>query len=333
VKFPGRFGRLIIAMALVVASGTVGYALIERWSWFDALYMTVVTISTVGYQEVHPLDQAGRVFTIFVILGGTGTLLYAATTIAQYVVEGQLGTLMGRRRMRESIARLKDHTVLCGYGKVGQEVARVFRGEGVPFVVVESDINAFQKCSADGHLCVHGDATVDETLEEAGIKSAKSLVAALATDADNLYLTMTAKSLRPDLFIVARVYNEESEPKLRRAGASRTMSPYHVGGRRLAMMTLRPLVVDFIDTAMGSQGRRLVFEDIELRAGSVMVGQTTGTCLQACGGAQILAVKKKDGRLIANPPPDTKLEVGDEVVVAGTREQLKLIDPLLQAKL
>ena len=324
-----RFIRIAVALALVAALGTVGYVLIERWSWFDAVYMTFITISTVGFKEVHELSRGGQVFTIFVIVGGTGTMLYTATTFMEYLLEGRFGNILGRRRMRDEISKLKDHVILCGYGKVGQEVARVFQSEDARFVVIESNPEMANKAIDDGCFCIEGDATSDEILRQAGITAARALVTALATDADNLYVTLSAKGLRPELFVVTRVYNEASEVKLKRAGADRTMSPYRIGGRRLAMLTLRPLVADFIDTAMGTRGQHLVFENVVLRQGSAVVGQTIGDWLKQCGGVQILAMKKKDGELTTNLPEQLKLELGDEVVVVGTREQLKSIDPLL----
>jgi len=321
--------RIAVALLLVVTLGTAGYVLIERWQWFDAVYMTFITISTVGFKEVHELSRGGQVFTIFVIVGGTGTMLYAATTFIEYLLEGRLGNILGRRRMRDEISKLKDHIVLCGYGKVGQEVARVFQSEDARFVVIESNPEMANKAIDDGCFCIEGDATSDEVLRQAGVTSARALVTALATDADNLYVTLSAKGMRPELFVVARVYNEASEVKLKRAGADRIMSPYRIGGRRLAMLTLKPVVVDFLDTAMGSRDQHLVFEDVVLRHGSSVVGQTIGDWLKQCGGVQILAVKKKDAELITNLPEDMRLELGDEVVVVGTREQLKAIDPLL----
>lgn len=330
VTYAGKFIRIAIALVAVVGMGTLGYVLVERWSWFDALYMTIVTLSTVGFQEVHALSVAGRVLTMGLVVVGVGVMLYAATTAVQYVIEGNLGSILGRRRMREDIAKLKEHIILCGYGKIGQEVAQVLREEGVKFVVVESSREIADSAIADGCLTVHGDATTDEALKEAGIKTSRALIAALGSDADNLYVTLSAKGIRPDVYVVARVFNEESEAKLKRAGADRTMSPYRVFGRRLATLTLRPVVVDFLDAVAGSHGQeQIMFENVRVQPGSHAAGITVRQWLEDCGGAQILAIKKKDGRLIANPPMETTLEAADELVVAGTYDQLKVIDPLL----
>ena len=318
-----RFILIALAIMAIIIIGTAGYMIIEGWSFSDAFFMAVITLSTVGFSEVHPLSEGGRYFTIFLILGGTGTMLYAATAIVQYLLEGNLENILGRRHMKTEIAKLKGHTILCGYGKVGKEVAHVFKDEKTPFVVIESEEKACAKANADGFLCLNMNAANDEALKEAGIMNAKSLVAALGSDADNLYVTLSAKSLNPDIFVVARIDAEESEAKLKRAGADRTMSPYGIGGRRLAMMTLKPLVVDFIDTTMDRQGHEFTLEDVNIMKGSSMDGISVKESLRRINGAYILAIKKKNGHLIANPPTETILEAGDELVLMGTREQLK----------
>ena len=318
-----RFLLIAVAIVTIIIIGTAGYMIIENWGFSDALYITVITLGTVGFQEVHSLSTAGRYFTIFLILGGTGTMLYAATAIVQYMLEGNLENILGRRRMKAEIAKLKGHTILCGYGKVGKEVARVFANEKAPFVIIESDEKAYIKATDDGFLCLNTNASNDEALKDAGIMNAKSLVAALGSDADNLYVTLSAKSLRPDIFVVARVDNEESETKLKRAGADRTMSPYGVGGRRLAMMTLKPLVIDFVETTLDRQGHEITLEDVKIEKGSSMDGISLKESLRRISGAHILAVKKKSGHLITNPPPETILEADDELVLMGTRDQLK----------
>ena len=318
-----RFILIAIAILAIIMAGTAGYMIIEGWSFSDAIFMAVITFSTVGFSEIHPLSATGQYFTIFLILGGTGTMLYAATAIVQYILEGNLGNILGRRHMKVEIAKLKEHTILCGYGKVGKEVARVFKNEKTPFVVIEADEKACAKATADGFLCLNMNAANDEALKEAGIMNAKSLVAALGSDADNLYVTLSAKSLRPDIFVVARIDNEESEAKLKRAGADRIMSPYRIGGRRLANMTLKPLVVDFIDTTMDREGHEFTLEDVNITKGSSMDGISVKESLRRIDGAHIMAIKKKSGHIITNPAPETILESGDELVLMGTRDQLK----------
>ena len=323
-----RFLWIAIAILAIVAIGTVGYMIIEKWSFSDAIYMAVITLSTVGFQEVHPLSTAGHYFTIILILGGTGTMLYAVSAIVQYLLEGNLANIIGRRRMKVEISKLKGHTILCGYGKVGKEVARVFKNEKTPFVVIESDEKTCAKATSDGFLCLNMNAVNDEALKEAGIMTAKALVAALGSDADNLYVTLSAKSLKPDIFVVSRIDNEESEAKLKRAGADRTMSPYGIGGRRLAMMTLKPLVVDFVDTTMDRQEKEFTLEDVNVMKGSSMDGISVRESMKRVNGGHILAIKKKSGQLITNPPPETIIAEGDELVLMGTPDQLKGIEDL-----
>lgn len=228
--------------------------------------------------------------------------------------------------MKDRISKLKGHIILCGYGRVGREVARVFKDEGTPFVVVDVDQEALVKAADDGYLYLQGSATSDDVLKEAGIDRARALVVAVGSDADNLYITLSARGMSRDLFIVARASAEESEPKLIRAGADRIISPHRIGGRHMAMLTLRPLVVDFIDTTMHSRGRELVLENIKVGSGSPAAGVTVKEALGCCGALAILAVKKKKGKLLTNPSQETLLELGDELVIIGTREQLRIME-------
>jgi len=321
-----RFLQIVYAFLLVVAIGIIGYMVIEGWSFLDALYMTVITISTVGYKEVADLSAAGRVFSILLIIGGVGIMFYILTTMVQYVIEGNLANIIWRRRMKEKISKLKDHIILCGYGRVGTEVARVFQAEGTPFVIIDPDQEAIGRAAFEGYLYLQGNATSDELLKEAGIDRSRALVAAVGSDADNVFITLSARGLRPDLFITARASAQESESKLKRAGADRTIFPHALGGRRLAMLALRPLVVDFVDTALHSRGRELVLENIEVGPGSPVAGQTAVEGQRCCKGANILAVRKKGGNLLTSVSDDTLLELGDELVVIGTREQLRTIE-------
>ena len=321
-----RLRWVTIALLLVIATGIIGYVTIEGWSFLDALYMTVVTISTVGYEEVQPLSDGGRVFSIVLIIGGVGVMLYGATTMVQYLVEGHLGNILGGRRMKEKIGKLEVHIILCGYGQVGREVARTLENEGVPFVVVDHNQEAVARAADDGYLYVQGDATRDDVLNETGIRRARGLVAALGSDADNIFVTLSAKGICPDLTVVARASTEESESKLRRAGADRVILPLRLGGRRMAMLALHPLVIDFLETAMHSRDRDLLLEEIAVGPGSPVAGMTVKEGQQCCSGVDILAVKKRDGTLVANPSQEMLLELGDEMVVIGTRQQLRTLE-------
>jgi voltage-gated potassium channel len=284
--------------------------------------MTIITLSTVGFREIDGLSDAGRIFTMVLIVGGVGVMFYSMGTIVQYLIEGQITNIWGIRRMKDNVAKIKDHIIICGYGQVGREVAITFKSEGVPFVVIDQNQEAIAKAASDGQLYVQGNATRDDILEEAGIQRARGLVAAVGSDADNIFITLSARGLRSDLLIVARAFAEESESKLKRAGADRVILPLRLGGRRLAMIALHPLVIDFVETTIHSRERDFVLEDVSIALGSPLAGMTIKQGQDIGGGAAILAVKKKGGALLANPPQETVLEAGDEVVVMGTRQQL-----------
>lgn len=321
-----RLLYIAIVLLAVIAIGTAGYMVIEDWSFTDSVFMAVTTISTVGYREIHPLSEGGRAFTIVLIVGGVGILFYSVGTFAQYLMEGQLANILGGRRMKQDISRLRDHIIICGYGQVGREVALTLSEEKVPFVVIDSDEESVKRAAEDGCLSLRGNASNDEALEEAGIRQARGLVAALGDDADNIFVTLSAKGLRHDLLVVARASAEESESKLRRAGADRVILPLRLGGRRMAMIALHPLVVDFVETTIASRDREFVLEEIRVSSASPIAGMNIRRAQEYAGGASILAVKKLGGPLLANPAPDTLLESGDEVVVMGTRQQLEAFE-------
>lgn len=313
-------------LALVITAGVFGYVLIEGWSVFDALYMTVITITTVGYGEIHPLSKAGRIFTVFLIVGGVAGALYTLTFFIRYILEGQLGTIWWRRHMKNKIEQLKGHIIVCGYGRVGREVARRFHREEMSFVVVDKDEGAIAQAEKDGFLFVRGDATLSDVLKEAGIESAQGIVVAGGDDADNLYITLLAKELYPQLTVVARCNTPEAEPRLRRVGANRVIQPHVISGQRIAMLALRPSAVDFVDTLMVSRGGEVLLEDIEIVEGSPFVGRKVEGGQWQVDGVVLLAVKKRDGSFISQPSLSTTLEAGDELVVLGTREQMKSLE-------
>jgi len=324
--------RLILGATILlvtIAAGVVGYTFIEGWSFLDSLYMTVTTITTVGYSEVHPLSTGGRIFSIFLILGGMGGAFYALFGIIEYIVEGQFGITLRRRRMKNKIAKLKGHLILCGYGKVGEEVANTLKEEEVPFVVIDNRSECTTRAEAAGHLSLQGDATSDEVLKEAGIEQARGLVAALGADVDNTYITLSARGLRPDLFITARASDAEAETKLKRAGADRIVSPNKIGARRIAMLALRPAVVDFLDTISRRRGPELQMENVAINEKSSLAGQSVDD-VRKCSKATVLAINKKSGRLLANPSEDEKVSAGDSLIIMGTREQLTSLEAICE---
>jgi len=321
----------ICALIFIVAIGVIGYRVIEGWSFLDSLYMTITTITTVGFMEIHPLSTAGKIFTIFLIIGGVGGALYILTTMVQYILEGQFGITMGRRRMKAKIARLKGHFILCGYGRVGREIARVFNEERASFVVIDNDKEQVAKAESYGYLCLLADATSDEVLKEAGIGRARGLVAAVGNDTANTYITLSARGLHPDLFIAARCSSSEAESKLRRAGADRVISPHIIGGRRMAMLALRPAVVDFIDTVTYRPGRELQLENVDVASSSSLVNQTLKKVRERVG-ITVLAMRKQSGKLLANPPDEEIIEDGDRLIVIGTKKRLAALESIFEGK-
>lgn len=307
----------------LVSLGTLGYHWIEGWSLFDALYMTVITLTTVGFREVHELSRAGQVFTIFVSLGGVFTLFYFATTVIGAIVSGQVVEFLESRRMERNLADLKDHLIVCGFGRMGRLVCQEFSAQNLPFVVVDRQEEVFERFETPWGIAVHGDAASDEILQRVGIRRARALVSVVASDADNLYITMSARLLNDGLFIVARAEDERSEQKLLRAGANRVVSPYLIGGNRVAQAVLRPTVVDFLELATRTEHLELNIEETRLTAGSGLIGATIeASQLRREHGLIVVAIKKTSGKMIFNPPPDMVLEVGDILIMLGGRTAL-----------
>jgi voltage-gated potassium channel len=309
----------------------IGYMLIEGWSFIDALYMTITTISTVGYSEVKPLTSIGRVFTIALIVLGVGVFFFIITIIAEYIIAGHLFGAIGRRKMKQKIASYKDHYILCGFGRVGVQVAQSLEQEGVPIVIIDNNPESIKRCEQKGYAYIEGDASDDTVLKDAGIERAKGLVTATDSDADNVYVTLSSKSIKEDLLVVARATTTEAGHKLIKAGADRVISPYSLGGKRLASLLLRPAVVEFIDVVMHDIEEELLMEDVFVREKSCFMGKTIVEAREKCAaGANILAVKKKGAkRMLANPPADTLIETGDHLVALGTKEQLKELERLI----
>lgn len=303
-------------LVLVIAAGTAGYVILERWSWFDSFYMTVTTITTIGGGEPTPLDTAGKWWTIGVVAVGFGVLTYTVLALMGYVIEGQLGQAFERRRMRRRVGRMQGHLILCGYGRVGRAIAREFREEGVAFVVVDSDEPSLAEAAADGATVVSGNAADLETLKAAGVERARALVTAVDNDADNLYVTLSARVLKPDLFIVARANRADAEPKLRLAGANRVVSPYAIGGRRLASLAMRPTAVEFVDTILSANNGELLLEDMTIPPASRLAGHSLADLVAETDEALVLAMKRA-GAMLFRPAASTVLQEEDELVIAG----------------
>ncbi|HVP35422.1 MAG TPA: potassium channel protein [Terriglobales bacterium] len=317
------------ALLAVILVGTLGYSLIEDWNILDSLYMSVVTISTVGFQEVHPLSSTGRVFTIFFIIFGVGTTLYAIGAGAQLMLEGQIRSILGRRKMSKKIQEIKDHYVICGYGKVGQQIYSEFSSRQVSSTIVEKDPAIAEKAIRDGVLVIQGDSTLDSVLEEAGIRRAKGLISAVASEADNVVISLSARELNPGIFIVARADTAESEKKLLRAGANRVISPHTLGGTRMALAALRPHLVDFMQVATSAQGMEMRIEELEVKEGSILANSTLKECeIRLRVGVIVLGIHKKTGQMIFTPPPDARMEPGDTLIAIGKIEDLEKLEKL-----
>jgi voltage-gated potassium channel len=322
---------LLIAATLlvsVVLLGTAGYVMLEGWSWFDAFYTTVTTITTVGGGEPGPMNVAGKWWTIAVVAFGFGVLTYTVLALVAYVIEGHLGEQFGARRMRRRVAKMQDHFILCGFGRVGREIARDFTAEKIPFVVVDINPDSLERAAAQGFAVMKGNAADVGTLQAAGIDRARGLVTAVDDDADNIYVTLSARVLKPDLFIVARANAEDAERKIRLAGANRVISPYTIGGRRMASLAMRPTAVEFVDTVLSANNGQLLLEDLTIRAGSAWIGRALVELFPHDDEAFVLALKR-DGEMRFRPAASTELKSGDELVAAGPPEAIRALEQRL----
>jgi voltage-gated potassium channel len=319
-----------LAIALFVAAcmlGTIGYIVIEGWSPWDAFYMTMITATTVGYREVHEMSRLGELWTVIVLLTGVATLFYTASTVMALVVEGGLHAHFARRRFNRMLEALTEHFIICGFGRIGSIIADEFTKQGVPYVVIDRDPQRVHDIIERGGLAVAADASREDVLVKIGIHRARGLIAAVSTDAENVYTVLSARVLRPDLFIIARVESEDAEAKLRRAGADRVISPYHLGGVQMAATALRPAVVDFMRLATTSERLDLSAEQIEIGEDAPFVGQSLRDAnLRQDFGVIVVAIKRANGHMQFNPSPEDTLQVGDQLVLLGDSNQLKALD-------
>jgi voltage-gated potassium channel len=320
-----RLRLALTVLACLMVAGTVGY-LILGFGLLDAIYQTVTTVTTVGFREVQPLSDAGIVFTIVLILLGVGTALYALGVLIQTLVEGDLHDVFGRRRMERKIADIERPVIVCGFGRVGREIARDVADAGAAPVIVDRDA---ERLESSPYPTVVGDATDDGVLRRAGLDRARALVAALDTDAGNLFVTVSARSLRPDLFIVARVRVDESIEKLRRGGADRVVNPQSIGGARMAAFVLQPHVTEFLDVVMHDRDIEFRLEEVTVAANSPIVGDTLREAqIRARTGALVLALRAADGEFSTNPSPDARLGGGQVLIAIGTPTELSALEEL-----
>lgn len=327
--------RIIVGSILffgILLVGTLGFHWIEGWGLLDSFYMTAITVTTVGYGEVNPLTQGGRLFTLFIIFTGVGAVFYILTAITQLVVEGQLRELMGRRHLQRQIRHLNNHYIICGYGRIGAMVVDMLHEQNVDTVVLETSEEITRRLEEKGQHYVLGSATEDEGLMAAGIERAAGLVATVSSDSDNVFIVLSAKQIRPNLFVIARATELGTERKLKRAGADKVVSPYFIGARRIAQTVIRPSVADFVDLTFHGGDMGLQMEELIIGEGA----ELEGLALKDTGIRQkfdmiILAVKKADGTMLFNPAADTVIAVGDTLITLGTHESMKELGVVLHS--
>ncbi|MBD3256773.1 MAG: potassium channel protein [Candidatus Lokiarchaeota archaeon] len=317
--------KLILLLFFIVAFGTAGYMIIEHWGFLDALFMSVETLTTVGYGFIKPLSTEGRIFTIIYILFGVILFLYLAAEFANTITSFNLEKIMSRQKMEKKLKNMKDHYILCGYGRTGAEIASELKDNKIDFVIIDKDPSIEEKTRAFNVPFIVGDATEDETLEKANISEAKGILCSLSDDVDNLYLTLSAKTLNPGLVIVVRCIKALNEVKFRKAGASNIILPYEISGRRMVASIIKPEVVDFLDVAIHGKEQEfeLKMEQFCIPSGSVVENKAIYESeIRQKTGVIIIAIKRNE-KYISSPPPDTVLKMKDCLIILGTTQQLK----------
>jgi voltage-gated potassium channel len=327
---PRHFLIIVALLVFVITSGTVGFEVIEGWGFMDALYMTIITIASIGYQEIHPLGETGRIFNMVLIFFGLGTMTYVAASVVQFMVEGRIRAIMGRRRLDRKIDRLNHHYIVCGYGRIGKILCQTLRQKPVELVAIEKNPELISALEQDKVLYVQGDATSEDVLRRAGIERAKGLVAVLANDTENVFLVLTARQLAPHLMIIARASREESKGKLRAAGANIVESPYEMGAFRLAQRIMRPAVTSFLESAFSQTRKDIQLEELAVSEASALAHVS----LKDSGIRQkfnliIIAIKKPSGAMLFNPSFESVLVPADTVIALGEVENLDKLEKVL----
>lgn len=331
--FRNRLVLIIVLPILLMLIGTTGFHYLEDISWFDSLYVTVISLTTIGYGDIAPKTFEGRLFTMALVLTGVFTLFYVGGAVVGAIVSGELAFYLGKQQMERTLATLHDHLIVCGFGRMGRLVCREFSQNKLPFVIIDQDSKMLGDFQISHGIPLVGDATSDEVLKHAGIERARALVTVMASDAENLYTTMSARLLNSRLFIVARVEEAQSEQKLLRAGANRVVSPYVIGGNRVAQAVLRPTVMDFIELATSTEHLELQLEETRITAFSPLVGaDLRSPLLKSDMKIMIVAIKKGDGKMHFNPTPETPIQVGDILVAIGRRDHLEKLDALAKPR-
>ena len=328
-----RVFYIAACLAGIAVIGTIGYTLIEEWDVVDSFYMTIITLTTVGYGEVRELSLAGRMFTVALLLVGVGMVFYGAATIAEARFEERIRQIFGRRKLVKELDKLENHHIICGYGRIGSTVAGEYARESMPHVIIESDESIAAHLDQEGKLVILGDATLDETLIEAQVEKARSLVCALPTDAENVFVTLTARALNPNLFILSRAARESSIGKMEAAGANRVVSPYIMGGMRIAQSVLRPKLAGFIDEVIGHATTDLDFDEVTVPEGSNLVGMALRESkISQETGVYLLSIRHSSGEMRFNPGADFQIQAGDHLYALGTPEEVESLRRRVHAK-
>lgn len=320
-----RYIKWVIVLFFLLAFGTAGYMLIEHWGFIDSFYMTVITIATVGFGEVHPLTTAGRVFTIILTLGGVGTAFYILTSIVQATLDSEFGSFR-RSRMDARIRKLNNHFVLCGYGRVGESIAGTLRQQKADFVVIDQSLNSHTRAIQQDCLAILDDATNHDVLRRAGIERARGLITAFGDDAYNTYAVLTAREINPRLTIIGRANNDDAARRLKQAGATHIILPAVIGGMQMARLALRPATVQFIETVLLGKEGEFVVEEVYIGESSTLIGASIKEIEERFAGVRILAIRKKHGDIVINPSFNTEVEAGGSLTAFGTMDQLQAVE-------
>lgn len=319
---------IVFFLASILLAGTVGYIVFEDMGFWDSVYLTAMTITTVGYGDIVPLHPQGKVFTIFLVFAGVGLVLYGFSKFAETMVEGGLRNILERRKMKKKVAYLRDHYIVCGYGRIGKVICQILKESKRPFVVIETDAEEMKNIESEGYYALDGEASDDDILLAAGIMNARGLIAVVSTDADNVFISLTARGLNPRLFILARSSGTPgADTKLMRAGASKVISPYYIGARRMAQLIVRPTVIDFIDLTMHAGELGLRMEELLVTEKASFANKNLiESGIRKNFEIIIVAIKRPGEDMIFNPKPDTVILAGDILIALGDHSQISALE-------
>jgi voltage-gated potassium channel len=329
---PAKITKGLFALAVILCIGTSGFMTIEGWSFLDSLYMTAITITTVGYREIAPPSAAGMIFTIFIAFSGIGILFYFLSLIAQAMFEIQVKAIIERRKLGSRMRAMKDHYIVCGFGRLGRIICRELHSNRIPMVVIENQPDLLQVLEHENTPYIIGDATNEEVLTEAGVEKARGLVSVVASDADNVFITMSAKGLNPALFVLARAEEEQTEKKLLRAGATRVVMPYRIGAQKMAHIIVKPAISDFLELTVHNRRIGLEMEELEVSEHSPLNGLTLiDSGIRQEMDVIIMAIRKREGEMKFNPSSKTRIEAGDTLIALGKSDDISKLAKVLSS--